>query len=65
MIFVTLGSYNQQCDSKTGQCNCRPGVTGKKCNQCAMGFWGIKQIINSNSIGCLRMYLIVDHVYKS
>lgn len=48
------GSYNQMCDPKTGNCPCRPGVVGKLCDSCAIGYWGIKKILDSKYIGCLR-----------
>lgn len=28
------GSMNNECEEKTGQCNCRPGSTGRDCSQC-------------------------------
>ncbi|XP_043919018.1 agrin isoform X3 [Protopterus annectens] len=31
---VSVGSIRDDCDQMTGQCSCRPGVTGMKCNQC-------------------------------
>ncbi|CAF0717274.1 unnamed protein product [Brachionus calyciflorus] len=47
------GSYNQFCDPITGNCPCRPGVLGKYCDSCSIGYWGIKKILDSNNIGCL------------
>ena len=48
------GSYNQFCDPVTGNCPCRPGVLGKHCDSCSIGYWGIKKILDSSTIGCLR-----------
>ncbi|XP_071801736.1 laminin subunit alpha-2-like isoform X1 [Asterias amurensis] len=40
-----VGTVNQQtrCDLVTGQCECKPRVTGQKCDQCAQGYWNIDQ----------------------
>ncbi len=42
-----LGSSSSECHPLTGQCTCRPGVTGLKCDQCLPGFTGL----SSNGCG--------------
>ncbi|XP_076178093.1 laminin subunit alpha-1-like [Ptiloglossa arizonensis] len=36
-----IGSITTACDIVTGQCQCKPRVTGRQCNQCMIGFWGL------------------------
>ncbi|XP_038046618.1 laminin subunit gamma-1-like isoform X2 [Patiria miniata] len=40
-----IGTVNQQtqCDLVTGQCECKPRVTGQQCDQCQQGYWNIDQ----------------------
>ncbi|XP_078614895.1 agrin-like isoform X22 [Branchiostoma floridae x Branchiostoma japonicum] len=47
----TLGSYAQTCDSQSGQCSCKPGVGGKKCDRCEPGFWNFRGM-QDGKIGC-------------
>lgn len=34
-----IGSIGHSCESYSGQCMCREGFTGRKCNQCAVGYF--------------------------
>ena len=33
------GSFSTSCD-EDGQCDCKMGVAGKKCDRCEVGYWG-------------------------
>uniref|UniRef100_A0A8C2YQ89 Agrin n=1 Tax=Chinchilla lanigera TaxID=34839 RepID=A0A8C2YQ89_CHILA len=46
------GSYSGTCDPATGQCSCRPGVGGLKCDRCEPGFWNFRGIVTDNLSGC-------------
>ncbi|XP_047526387.1 agrin-like isoform X6 [Pieris napi] len=46
-----LGSVSDQCDD-SGQCVCRPGVGGLKCDRCEPGYWGLPRI-GSGHTGCI------------
>lgn len=35
----TVGNYG--CDKETGECRCKRYVTGRQCNQCMPGYWGM------------------------
>ena len=37
----TIGSVGKDCDDHTGQCDCKPGSYGVKCQNrhCQVGFW--------------------------
>ncbi|XP_063548558.1 agrin-like [Cydia strobilella] len=46
-----LGSVSDRCD-ESGQCACRPGVGGLKCDRCEPGYWGLPRI-GSGHTGCI------------
>ncbi|XP_067381825.1 agrin isoform X9 [Channa argus] len=46
------GSYKGTCDPVTGQCSCKPGVGGHKCDRCEPGFWNFRGIVTDNMSGC-------------
>ncbi|XP_029008547.1 netrin-4-like [Betta splendens] len=31
------------CDPSSGQCTCKPGVGGRRCERCMMGYWGLHE----------------------
>lgn len=37
------GSIQQFCDTHTGQCPCKMGVDGLKCDECFDGFFGLSE----------------------
>lgn len=48
------GSYKGTCDPSSGQCSCKPGVGGQKCDRCEPGFWNFRGIVTENMSGCTR-----------
>ncbi|KAK3731434.1 hypothetical protein QZH41_013619, partial [Actinostola sp. cb2023] len=50
-----IGSYNLVCAKYGGQCACKPGVTGRQCDQCLPGFY------NFTSAGCTACGCTTDH----
>ncbi|NXU35218.1 AGRIN protein, partial [Drymodes brunneopygia] len=46
------GSYGGSCDPGTGQCSCKPGVGGLKCDRCEPGFWNFRGIVTDGKSGC-------------
>ncbi|XP_044018032.1 agrin-like isoform X3 [Aphidius gifuensis] len=47
-----LGSASDTCNPETGQCECRPGVGGLKCDRCMPGYWGLPKISEGHQ-GCI------------
>ncbi|KAM4651283.1 agrin isoform 2-T2 [Discoglossus pictus] len=50
------GSYGGSCDPATGQCSCKPGVGGLKCDRCEPGFWNFRGIVTDKKSGCTPCY---------
>uniref|UniRef100_A0A8D0BR09 Agrin n=1 Tax=Salvator merianae TaxID=96440 RepID=A0A8D0BR09_SALMN len=48
----SYGSYGGSCDPATGQCSCKPGVGGLKCDRCEPGFWNFRGIVTDAKSGC-------------
>nr|XP_020637908.1 agrin isoform X3 [Pogona vitticeps] len=46
------GSYGGGCDPATGQCSCKPGVGGLKCDRCEPGLWNFRGIVTDGKSGC-------------
>ena len=44
------GSMSPNCEPMGGQCQCKEGVYGRKCDQCAPGYFGL------SANGCTRKY---------
>ena len=49
--FFFKGS-SAQCDTNTGQCNCKNHVTGADCSQCKPGYFGLSASLPTGCIAC-------------
>lgn len=48
----SLGSLASTCDAETGQCRCKRGVGGLRCDRCEPSYWGLQLAAdNRNSAG--------------
>ncbi|KAF3427281.1 LOW QUALITY PROTEIN: hypothetical protein E2986_11364, partial [Frieseomelitta varia] len=47
-----IGSITTACDIITGQCQCKPHITGRQCDQCMVGFWGLPKGAGCAPCGC-------------
>ncbi|CAL1545990.1 unnamed protein product, partial [Lymnaea stagnalis] len=48
-----MGSFSTTCDPKSKQCTCKPGVGGKRCDRCEIGYWGLHKIGETGGSGCI------------
>ena len=39
-----IGSTNETCNEYSGQCECKPGFGGRRCDQCEENYWGDPQV---------------------
>ncbi|XP_013879443.1 laminin subunit alpha-5, partial [Austrofundulus limnaeus] len=42
----------ESCDPHTGQCHCKPGVTGPRCEQCQVGMFGFSSCSGCRQCEC-------------
>ena len=58
-----IGSLSKNCNQTSGQCICKPGVTGVTCNRCAKGY----QQSRSPITPCTRKYrkILHNHFFNS
>lgn len=53
-----MGSFNSSCHDDTGQCYCKPGVGGSRCDTCLSGYYGF------SSGGCQRESNCFMNIYS-
>ncbi|XP_023288824.1 laminin subunit alpha-2 [Orussus abietinus] len=50
-----VGSTSTACDIITGQCQCKPHVIGRSCDQCKVSYWGMATGAGCAPCGCDSM----------
>ena len=54
----TVDNVNMQCNTIGGQCSCKPGVFGRKCDKCLPGHY------NFTNNGCTRKFILINEDYS-
>ncbi|XP_023597830.1 laminin subunit alpha-3 isoform X2 [Trichechus manatus latirostris] len=44
----SVGTATPECDRDSGQCRCKPRITGRQCDQCASGFYQFPECVPCN-----------------
>ena len=52
------GSENDVCDGNTGECSCKTGFTGNKCDKCYPGYFGFPNCISKYLL--FSIYICID-----
>ncbi|KAH0619227.1 hypothetical protein JD844_019053 [Phrynosoma platyrhinos] len=47
-----LSCGTESCDPRTGQCHCKPGVTGQHCDRCQEGHYGYETCLGCQRCDC-------------
>ncbi|KAM4841147.1 laminin subunit alpha-3-like [Thomomys bottae] len=47
----TVEAAIHECDRDSGQCRCKPRITGRQCDQCASGFYHFPECLSCNCNG--------------
>uniref|UniRef100_T1KN70 Laminin EGF-like domain-containing protein n=1 Tax=Tetranychus urticae TaxID=32264 RepID=T1KN70_TETUR len=51
----SIASKGEDCDLDSGNCRCQPGVTGRTCDVCEVGYWKYSKS-GCESCGCVEKY---------